>query len=86
MDILTEVATNKGRIDAVLDAGKHLYILEFKLQKTADAALAQIDEKAYAKKYLRPAREKGQTIHAVGINFCYAPEDRTITEWKEHIL
>ena len=52
----------------------------------ADAALAQIDEKAYAKKYLRPAREKGQTIHAVGINFCYAPEDRTITEWKEHIL
>ena len=86
MDILTEVATNKGRIDAVLDAGKHLYILEFKLQKTADAALARIDEKSYAEKYLRPAREKGQTIHAVGINFSYAPEERTITGWKEKIL
>ena len=61
MDILTEVATNKGRIDAVLDAGKHLYIMEFKLHKTADAALAQISEKAYAKKYLRPAREKARS-------------------------
>ena len=86
MDILTEVATNKGRIDAVLDAGKHLYIMEFKLHKTADAALAQISEKAYAEKYLRPAREKGQIIHAIGINFCYAPEDRTITEWEERIV
>ena len=86
MDILTEVVTNKGRIDAVLDAGKHLYILGFKLQKTADAALAQISEKAYAEKYLRPAREKGQIIHAIGINFCYAPEERTITDWKETFL
>ena len=86
MDILTEVATNKGRIDAVLDAGAHLYIFEFKLHKTANAALAQIDTKAYAEKYLRAAHEKHQTIHAVGINFSYAPDDRTITDWNEELV
>ena len=86
MDILTEVATNKGRIDAVLDAGAHLYIFEFKLHKTADAALAQIDTKTYAEKYLHTAREKHQTIHAVGINFSYAPDDRTITDWNEELV
>ena len=86
MDIVTEVATNKGRIDAVLDAGQHLYIIEFKLEKTADAALAQIDEKRYAEKYLRAAREKGQAVHALGINFCYAEGERTITDWKERMI
>lgn len=86
MDILTEVATNKGRIDAVLKAGTHLYIIEFKLNASADVALTQIDEKAYAEKYLRTARKNHQTIHAVGINFSYAKGERNITDWKERLL
>ena len=86
MDILTEVATNKGRIDAVLSSPKHLYIIEFKLSKTAEAALVQIDEKGYAEKYIRTARENGQAIHALGIQFSYAAEDRTIADWQERML
>jgi len=81
-----EVATNIGRIDAVLKAGQHLYIMEFKLDKTAGTALAQIDEKRYAQKYILSARKNGQIIHKLGINFSYAKEDRNITDWQEVIV
>jgi hypothetical protein len=85
MDIQAEVATNIGRIDAVLKAGQHLYIMEFKLDKTAGTALAQIDEKKYVQKYILPARKKGQVIHKLGINFSYA-KDRNITDWQEEVV
>ena len=86
MDVQAEVATNIGRIDAVLRAGQHLYIMEFKLDKTAGAALVQIDEKKYTQKYILPARKKGQVVHKLGINFSYAKEDRNITDWQEEIV
>ncbi len=86
MDIQAEVATNIGRIDAILRAGQHLYIMEFKLDKTAGAALVQIDEKKYVQRYILPARKKGQVIHKLGINFSYAREDRNITEWQEELV
>ena len=85
MDVSTEEKTNTGRIDAVLDAGDHLYIIEFKLNKTSDEALSQIDDKKYAQKYILPAREKGLTVHKLGINFSYAEGERNITEWKEEL-
>ncbi|MBR4208116.1 MAG: AAA family ATPase [Lachnospiraceae bacterium] len=83
MKFLTEDMTNTGRIDGVLEAGGHLYIIEFKLNKNADEALAQIDEKKYAEKYILPAKEKGLKLHKLGINFCYDKDVRNITEWKE---
>ena len=85
MDIQAEVATNIGRIDAVLKAGQHLYIMEFKLDKTTGTALAQIDEKKYVQKYILPARKKGQVIHKLGINFSY-DKDRNITDWQEEVV
>jgi hypothetical protein len=85
MDVQAEVATNIGRIDAVLRAGQHLYIMEFKLGKTAGTALAQIDEKKYVQKYILPARKKGQVIHKLGINFSY-DKDRNITDWQEEVV
>ena len=39
-DMQTEVRTNKGRIDAVLKAPNHLYIIEFKLNQSAETGLA----------------------------------------------
>ena len=86
MDVQAEVSTNIGRIDAVLDAGTHLYIMEFKLNKSAGVALQQIDDKQYAQKYILPARKKGQVLHKLGINFSYAKEDRNITDWQEVIV
>ena len=86
MEMQREVTTNIGRIDGVLDVEGHLYIIEFKLDKSAAEAVAQIDTQKYAEKYIRPAREKGQKIHALGINFSYEKGVRNITDWLEEIL
>ena len=82
MDIDAEVATNIGRIDAVMDAGEHLYIFEFKFEKSVETALEQIDDKGYAQKYLVRAKEVGQAIHKIGVTFSYAKDVRNITGWK----
>jgi len=69
-----------------LDTAKHLYIIEFKLDKTADQAVAQIDEKKYLVPYVVPARNKGKTIHKLGINFSYKEGVKNIYDWKEEIV
>ena len=84
-DMQTEVRTNKGRIDAVLKAPNHLYIIEFKLNQSAETGLAQIEEKAYTERYRLQAREKHQQLHQLTINFSYDKDVRNITDWKESI-
>ena len=86
MEMQAEVTTNIGRIDGVLDTEQHLYIIEFKLDKTAAEAVRQIDVQKYAEKYLRPAQAKGQTVHALCINFSYEAGIRNITDWQEKVL
>lgn len=83
MDIDPEEATNIGRIDAVLDAGKHLYIFEFKFEKPVEEALEQIERKQYSQKYLVIAEEKGQVIHKIGVSFSYGKDKRNISGWQE---
>lgn len=85
MNVDTEISTNTGRIDAVLDTGKHLYIMEFKLDKDVDAALKQIEDKRYTEIFLMAAKEKRQTVHRLGINFSYSRNDRNIVEWRESL-
>ena len=43
-----EYHTSNGRIDLVLQTDRYIYIMEFKLNGTAEEALRQIDEKQYA--------------------------------------
>ena len=86
MEIMAEDRTNIGRIDAVLNAGKHLYIIEFELNRSGDEALKQIMDRKYTQKYLPGAVSKGQTVHALGINFSYSDTDRNITSWEEKII
>jgi hypothetical protein len=84
MRIQAEVTTSKGRIDAVLETAKEIYIFEFKLQGTAEEALAQIQSKGYAQKY-------GHLIHAdpsvakkvtlIGVEF--DSEERNIGRWVQ---
>ncbi len=57
-------ATNDGRIDAVVQTAKAIYIFEFKLDNDP-TALEQIKEKEYFKKYLLDKRD----IYIVGVNF-----------------
>ncbi len=45
--VTVEEATNKGRIDAVLETSSHIYIFEFKIDGSADTALKQIEDKQY---------------------------------------
>lgn len=72
----SEVNTNDGRLDCVVKTPTHIYVIEFKLDKTADKALAQIKDKGYAEKYRADPRMKV----LVGINF--SSEQKTVEGWK----
>ncbi|MCB0835748.1 MAG: ATP-binding protein [Bacteroidetes bacterium] len=71
-----EVHTSDGRIDAVVQTDTHIYIVEFKLDENADAALQQIRDKKYASRYL--GSEK--SIIVLGINF--SSETKSVDDWK----
>jgi len=60
-----EVRTNDGRIDMTIQAGNWIYIIEFKLNKSAEEAMKQIKEKNYAGKFL----QSGKRIMQIGVNF-----------------
>ncbi|MBE5918600.1 MAG: hypothetical protein E7272_02040 [Pseudobutyrivibrio ruminis] len=68
MNIISEGMTNIGRIDAELIAGKNIFIIECKIDKTAEEALAQINDNKYAEKYYN-AKYDGYKIYKVGVNF-----------------
>ena len=71
-----EVRTPTGRVDMVMRTDKALYLFELKINKSAAAAMKQIDLKDY------PARFAmcGLPIVKVGINF--DEERRTIGDWE----
>ena len=71
-----EVHTPTGRVDIVMKTDKALYLFELKLNKSAQAAINQIDLKDYSSKFAL----SGLPIVKVGINF--DPERRTIGDWK----
>lgn len=75
LPIQPEVQTNDGRIDAVLETSSHVFIIEFKLDESAQAALQQIEEKKYHLKYLN----SGKKIILVGASFDTAKKN--LQEW-----
>ena len=70
-----EVRSSHGRADAVVKTKDIIYVFEFKLHDTAQAALQQIDEKGY----LIPYTVDGRRLVKVGVSF--DPEKRNIGEW-----
>ena len=60
----------------MVKAGTHVYIFEFKLDGSADAALDQIRDKEYWLKH----RIEGKDITLVGASFGAA--ERNLVEWK----
>lgn len=76
----SEVNTSDGRLDCVVQTPTHIYVIEFKLDKSADAALKQIHDKGYAEKYRTDPREKV----LVGINF--SSELKTVETWKTAVF
>ncbi len=71
-----ERTTSNGRIDVLIQAKEYIYIIEIKINSTAEEALAQIEEKGYA----RPFADDGRKIFKIGVNFSTA--DRRIDGWK----
>ena len=76
--LYTEVEhhTSDGRIDLLIKTQDFIYIIEFKLDKSADEALQQIEDKQYAK----PFEHDGRTIYKLGVNF--SSKTRRIDGWK----
>ena len=71
-----EVLTNEGRIDMTCETAAGIWLIEFKLDRPAEEALAQIDERNYAEKY----DFAGKTVRKLGISF--SSEQRTIVDAK----
>ncbi len=75
--IETEVKTSDGRMDCVIKTDTHIYIFEFKLDKTTKEAIKQIKEKEYYNKYLLDKRE----LVLVGVSF--DSSSGMIGEWEK---
>ena len=71
-----EVHTPTGRIDVVMNTGKTIYLFELKLNKSAEAAMQQINLKDYASNFSLSQLP----VVKVGINF--DAERRTLGEWE----
>ena len=74
--IRTEVKSAIGRADAVMHMPDTIYVFELKVDKSADEALAQIDEKGY----MLPYHAEGKRLVKIGISF--DSTQRTIRDWK----
>ena len=71
-----ERATSRGRIDVTIKTSDYIYVMELKLDGTADEALRQIEDRGYA----APFTADGRKVYKIGVNF--SSETRGIEEWK----
>lgn len=61
----TEYKTSRGRIDMLIGTHDYLYIFEFKLDRTAEDAMRQID----TTEYMLPFKFDGRKLIKIGVNF-----------------
>ena len=65
-----------GRLDCCVETPKYVYIFEFKLDGSAEAALKQIEDMGYANEFLA----SGKPIYKIGVNI--SSETGTVADWK----
>ncbi len=70
-----EYHTSRGRIDLVLQTDSYVYVMEFKLDGSAEQALQQIEDKQYALPFAKDSRK----VYTIGVNF--SSETRNIERW-----
>ena len=70
-----EYHTSNGRIDMVVKTDKYIYVMEFKLDGTAEEALQQIHDKGYVVPFASDTRK----LYKIGVNF--SKEIRGIEKW-----
>jgi predicted AAA-ATPase/PD-(D/E)XK nuclease superfamily protein len=77
----SQVLTNKGIIDMVIDTKKTLYVFELKFKDSAQKAMAQIEERKYYEKY----KHLKKPITLVGLSFDLKEKELIIESIKEDI-
>ena len=70
-----EYPPSEGRVDLVLKTNDYIYIMEFKLNGSAEEALQQIHDKHYA----QPFQSDKRKIFKIGVNF--SSKTRNIEKW-----
>ncbi len=75
VEVYTEVHSAKGRCDVLVKTDDYIYVIELKLDGTAQEALDQV----IAKNYLQPYGADGRKKLAIGISFSSA--DRHVAEY-----
>lgn len=78
--IHSEVCTSDGRVDSLVETDTHIYILEYKLNQSAQVALEQIKNKRYYQAYWNV----GKPVVGVGVNF--SSETKNIEDWMAETL
>ncbi len=70
MGFYTEVErrTSRGRMDIVIQTKDYIYVMELKLDGSAEEALKQIEDKGYAEPFAKDSRK----LYKIGINFSSA--------------
>jgi hypothetical protein len=76
-EVNAEVRNSVGATDVVIRTPKYIYVVELKIDSSADVALQQIKEKGYATPYLSDSRQ----LIKLGVNFSTAT--RTLSDWKQ---
>lgn len=70
-----ERPTSDGRIDAIIQTPDYIYIIECKLDRTAEEALRQINDSGYAEPFAMDKRR----IYKIGVNF--SSQTRGVEQW-----
>lgn len=78
--IKAEVNSSAGRLDAVVQTPERIFIFEFKLHDTPDAAIQQIKERDYAAAF----RYLNKEIMGVGVQF--SEKDKGIQAWASEVI
>ena len=68
--------TTNGRMDILMQAPDYVYIIEIKVNQSAEVALQQIENKGYAKPFENDSRK----LFKIGMNF--STETKLIDDWK----
>ena len=70
-----EYRTSRGRIDLVLQTADYIYVMEFKLDGSAEDAIKQIEDRQYALPFSKDPRR----LFKIGVNF--SSQTRNIEKW-----
>ncbi len=75
-----EMSKHQGRVDAKIEVEDYLYIMEFKLDASAEKAINQIAEQKYADAFKNTSKQ----IVLVGISF--SSKEYNVKDWEVQVL